>query len=102
MHEWKNQRFKCFHRWLELTNDSFQSKGAWTKEEDEILRQLVREFGARNWSTVANSLPGRIGSNAAKDGTIILIHASEKRNGRQKKTRSFFKCMNKLATSGVK
>ena len=36
-------------------------KGPWTQEEDEILFQRVREFGAKNWSDIAKALPGRIG-----------------------------------------
>ncbi|PRP77421.1 hypothetical protein PROFUN_14274 [Planoprotostelium fungivorum] len=36
-------------------------KGAWTKEEDEMLSQLVRDLGPKNWSTIANRLSGRIG-----------------------------------------
>lgn len=52
---------QCFNRWLELKNDQFQSKGPWTQEEDEILRTKVGEHGAKNWSTIAESLPGRIG-----------------------------------------
>lgn len=37
------------------------SKGPWTREEDEILRQMVEEHGAKNWSAIAAALPGRIG-----------------------------------------
>ena len=37
------------------------SKGPWTKEEDDILRQMVVENGAKNWSAIAAALPGRIG-----------------------------------------
>ena len=36
-------------------------KGPWTKEEDEIVLKLVEKFGPKNWSKVANNLPGRIG-----------------------------------------
>jgi myb proto-oncogene protein len=52
---------QCFNRWLELKNDSFVSKGPWTREEDDILRQMVEEHGAKNWSAIAAALPGRIG-----------------------------------------
>ena len=37
------------------------SKGPWNKEEDDILRQMVEENGAKNWSAIAAALPGRIG-----------------------------------------
>ena len=43
-------------------------KGSWvtllliqSKEEDEELRQLVHRNGAKNWSTIAKYLPGRVG-----------------------------------------
>ena len=41
---------QCFNRWLELKNETFGSKGPWTKEEDEILRKLVENNGPKNWS----------------------------------------------------
>jgi len=52
---------QCFNRWLELKNETFVSKGPWTFEEDEVLRLMVEDNGAKNWSTVAAVLPGRIG-----------------------------------------
>lgn len=37
-------------------------KGAWTPEEDQLLRRLVCAYGAKNWSTtIAASIPGRSG-----------------------------------------
>ncbi len=39
----------------------FVSKGLWTKEEDDILRQMVEEHGAKNWSAIAAGLSGWIG-----------------------------------------
>ena len=52
---------QCFYRWLELKDNCNISKGPWTVEEDEMLRKLVEGQGARNWSSVAEKLPGRIG-----------------------------------------
>ena len=52
---------KCHTRWLELNNCSHFAKGTWTKEEDQILTKIVTTTGARNWTHVAKSLPGRIG-----------------------------------------
>jgi hypothetical protein len=52
---------QCFNRWLELKNESFVSKGPWTPEEDEVLRAMVEDLGAKNWSQIASALPGRIG-----------------------------------------
>mmetsp|Transcript_43224 Transcript_43224/g.72054 ORF Transcript_43224/g.72054 Transcript_43224/m.72054 type:complete len:327 (-) Transcript_43224:535-1515(-) len=34
-------------------------KRAWTAEEDSVLRQLVSQQGAKNWSTIARNIEGR-------------------------------------------
>lgn len=36
-------------------------KVAWSAEEDVVLSNLVEKFGARNWSLLARSVPGRTG-----------------------------------------
>ncbi|OAY66258.1 Transcription factor MYB44 [Ananas comosus] len=36
-------------------------KGPWSPEEDELLQRLVQEHGARNWSLISRSIPGRSG-----------------------------------------
>lgn len=36
-------------------------KGAWTPEEDELLTNLIAVYGPRNWSLIANGIPGRSG-----------------------------------------
>ncbi|XP_059652944.1 transcription factor MYB44-like [Cornus florida] len=36
-------------------------KGTWSPEEDESLRQLVQRHGARNWTLISRSIPGRSG-----------------------------------------
>ncbi|XP_022940006.1 transcription factor MYB44-like [Cucurbita moschata] len=36
-------------------------KGPWSPEEDELLRRLVHTYGARNWSLISKSIPGRSG-----------------------------------------
>lgn len=51
---------QCLHRWQKVLNPDLV-KGPWTKEEDEIVIKLVDKNGARNWSKIAESLPGRIG-----------------------------------------
>jgi len=43
------------------SNSNRVVKGAWTKEEDELLINLVEEHGPKNWSVIASSLKGRIG-----------------------------------------
>lgn len=41
--------------------DDDNKKGAWTPEEDELLKQLVAECGPKGWSQIARDVPGRSG-----------------------------------------
>lgn len=34
------------------------SKGPWTEEEDEKVRELVALYGPKRWSQIASELPG--------------------------------------------
>lgn len=52
---------KCHKRYLELTNQSHLANAPWSKEEDELITQIVTKNGARDWTGIAMSLPGRIG-----------------------------------------
>jgi hypothetical protein len=36
-------------------------KGPWSHHEDQILSENVNKHGAKNWSNIAQALPGRIG-----------------------------------------
>lgn len=36
-------------------------KGPWSPEEDDALQNLVQKHGARNWSLISKSIPGRSG-----------------------------------------
>ncbi|KAL4295595.1 hypothetical protein GQ457_12G020600 [Hibiscus cannabinus] len=51
---------QCLHRWQKVLNPELV-KGPWTKEEDELIIELVNKFGPKKWSTIAQHLPGRIG-----------------------------------------
>ncbi|KAK7384919.1 hypothetical protein VNO78_30622 [Psophocarpus tetragonolobus] len=51
---------QCLHRWQKVLNPDLV-KGPWSKEEDEIIIELVKKFGAKKWSSIAQYLPGRIG-----------------------------------------
>ncbi|KAI5073204.1 hypothetical protein GOP47_0011217 [Adiantum capillus-veneris] len=51
---------QCLHRWQKVLNPDLV-KGPWTKEEDDKIVELVDKFGAKKWSVIAQSLPGRIG-----------------------------------------
>ena len=47
-------------RWDKVLNPRL-IKGSWTREEDEIIVQFVKENGVKNWTKLAQLLPGRIG-----------------------------------------
>ena len=36
-------------------------KGTWTEDEDERLKVMVVEHGAKGWNYIASMLPGRVG-----------------------------------------
>lgn len=36
-------------------------RGPWIPEEDQLLKKLVQRHGARNWSLISRSIPGRSG-----------------------------------------
>lgn len=71
VHEFKNWKrvseslhgktdVQCLHRWSKVLNPDL-TKGPWTDEEDNKVRRLVAQFGAKKWSRIAAELPGRIG-----------------------------------------
>jgi hypothetical protein len=47
-------------RWEKVLNPTLV-KGSWTREEDERIIQFVQENGTKEWTKLANLLPGRIG-----------------------------------------
>ncbi|PSS17812.1 Myb-related protein like [Actinidia chinensis var. chinensis] len=51
---------QCLHRWQKVLNPELV-KGPWSKEEDEKIIELVREYGPKKWSSISQHLPGRIG-----------------------------------------
>ena len=51
---------QCLHRWQKVLNPELV-KGPWTKEEDAKIIELVGQLGAKQWSKIAQQLPGRIG-----------------------------------------
>ena len=36
-----------------------ESKGHWTKAEDQLLKKAVDAFNGKSWKKIAESLPGR-------------------------------------------
>ncbi|KAL7159359.1 hypothetical protein ABFS83_01G022100 [Erythranthe nasuta] len=51
---------QCLHRWQKVLNPELV-KGPWSKEEDEMIIELVKTYGPKKWSTIAQHLHGRIG-----------------------------------------
>ncbi|CAA7409353.1 unnamed protein product [Spirodela intermedia] len=51
---------QCLHRWQKVLNPELV-KGPWSKEEDDIIIEMVNKHGPKKWSTIAQALPGRIG-----------------------------------------
>ncbi|KAK8718350.1 hypothetical protein V6N13_045586 [Hibiscus sabdariffa] len=51
---------QCLHRWQKVLNPELV-KGPWSKEEDNLIFDLVGKQGKKKWSEIAKHLPGRIG-----------------------------------------
>ncbi|KAF8027008.1 hypothetical protein BT93_E0051 [Corymbia citriodora subsp. variegata] len=51
---------QCLHRWKKVLDPDLV-KGPWSKEEDDLIVELVSKKGTSNWSEIAKHLPGRIG-----------------------------------------
>ncbi|XP_073123014.1 transcription factor MYB3R-1-like isoform X2 [Henckelia pumila] len=84
---------QCLHRWQKVLNPELV-KGPWSKEEDEMMIELVNKYGPKKWSTIAQDLPGRIGKQCrerwhnhlnpninkeawTQDEELALIHAHQ-------------------------
>eukprot|EP00887_Chlorella_sp_A99_P004316 scaffold15.g4316.t1 len=50
---------QCLHRWTKVLNPAVQ-KRPWTKEEDATILRLVTLHSTKQWTLVAEQLPGRI------------------------------------------
>ena len=53
------KQVQCLHRWQKVLDPNI-IKGPWTSTEDERLKALVNELGAKKWAQIAQQLPGRI------------------------------------------
>ena len=52
--------YQCQQRWQKVLNPDL-IKGPWTKEEDNIVIELVHKYGPKRWSLIAKHLRGRLG-----------------------------------------
>ncbi|CAK8691352.1 transcriptional activator Myb-like [Clavelina lepadiformis] len=51
---------QCLQRWQKVLSPELV-KGPWTKEEDEMVVDLVKKYGPKKWSLISKHLKGRIG-----------------------------------------
>ncbi|XP_033102232.1 myb-related protein B-like [Anneissia japonica] len=51
---------QCIQRWQKVLNPDLV-KGPWTKEEDDLVVRLVKEYGPKRWSLISKYLTGRTG-----------------------------------------
>nr|XP_015919619.1 cyclin-D-binding Myb-like transcription factor 1 isoform X1 [Parasteatoda tepidariorum] len=51
---------QCQQRWSKVVNPNLV-KGPWTKEEDLLVTELVKQLGPQKWTAIAKHLNGRIG-----------------------------------------
>lgn len=51
---------QCQQRWTKVVNPNLV-KGPWTKEEDDLVVELVGKYGPKKWTLIARHLKGRIG-----------------------------------------
>ena len=51
---------QCAYHWNTVMKHNL-TKRPWGKDEDQRLCELVKEFGPKRWSLIANNLDGRIG-----------------------------------------
>jgi hypothetical protein len=51
---------QCLHRWQKVLKPGLV-KGPWTTEEDQLVVQLVQDYGQKKWSFIARQLQGRLG-----------------------------------------
>jgi hypothetical protein len=51
---------QCLHRWQKVLRPGLV-KGPWSKEEDDLVVELVEKFGVKSWSFIARQLKGRLG-----------------------------------------
>lgn len=54
-------RNQCCHRWRDVLDPRI-SKGPWTEEEDQKLREHVETYGSTDWVTAGAALVGRTGA----------------------------------------
>ncbi|XP_047132301.1 transcriptional activator Myb isoform X1 [Hydra vulgaris] len=56
----RHTEIQCQQRWKKVLDPNL-IKGAWTKEEDDLVTELVLKYGPKKWSLIASHLKGRIG-----------------------------------------
>eukprot|EP00002_Diphylleia_rotans_P011198 TRINITY_DN221_c0_g1_i3.p1 TRINITY_DN221_c0_g1~~TRINITY_DN221_c0_g1_i3.p1 ORF type:complete len:658 (-),score=109.08 TRINITY_DN221_c0_g1_i3:3022-4863(-) len=63
-------RDQCYQRWVRALRPGIR-KGAWTDEEDQILRQRVQIYGVGCWREVAKGLEGRTDQQCRRHWSLV-------------------------------
>ena len=69
---------KCHKRWLFIQKLG-GNKIKWTNQEDEILKQLILEHGAKDWSSISEKLNDELMKTLQGEHTMVITA----RNGKQ-------------------
>jgi myb proto-oncogene protein len=59
------------NRWQKVLKPGLV-KGPWTKDEDDVVRQMVQVHGLKKWSVIASSLNGRLGKQCRE--RFVTLH----------------------------
>lgn len=90
---------QCLHRWQKVLNPDLV-KGAWTKEEDDRIMELVNKYGAKKWSVIAQNLPGRIGKQCRERWHNHLNPSIKREAWTQQEDLALIRAINYMETNG--
>ncbi|XP_064153609.1 snRNA-activating protein complex subunit 4 isoform X2 [Anguilla rostrata] len=69
---------QCRERYLDCLSEDVK-KGRWSPEEEAMLINLVRKYGAGRWSKIASEMPNRIDSQCLQKWKIMTGYPAKKR-----------------------
>lgn len=52
---------QCLYKWKKRSKQKAFTKSTWSIQEDEHLKNIVNQFGPKNWQSIANTLNREIG-----------------------------------------
>jgi Myb-like DNA-binding domain len=80
---------QCQQRYNKITDTV---KGPWTEEEDAKVVRLVQTLGAKQWSKIAEHLPGRVGKQCRERWHNHLNPAISKEAWKYEEDRTILEC----------